>query len=80
MAGLLLNRARSGECYDILSLFGNKVGFMSPYDNVNRFWLRLIAVPMETPAHFSFYCACGHSSVALFQLAEYHLRKDILER
>lgn len=59
MAGLPLNIARSGKHYDALSLFGNNAGFMSPYDNVYGFWLSLIAVPVEAPAHITFMVLMG---------------------
>lgn len=32
---------------------------MSPYDNVNGFWLSLIAVTVEAPAHFTFMVLKG---------------------
>lgn len=59
MAGLPLNIAKSGKCYDVPSLFGNNVGFMSLHDNVNRFWLSLIGVPVEAPVHFTFIVLVG---------------------
>lgn len=75
VAGLPLNIARSGKRYDALSLFGNNAGFMSPYDNVNGFWLSLIAVPVEAPAHFTFMVLMG----ILLWPKESHWSKDLSE-
>lgn len=58
-----------------LSLFGNNAGFMSPYDNVNGFWLSLIAVPVEAPAHFTFMVLMG----ILLWPKESHWSKDLSE-